>query len=171
MKNKTKKRLFVDMDGTLAVWKAVNEYEDLYQKDWFRSMHPQTNVIDAVKRIIKTRPDIEVYLLSAVLPDSIYAIQEKVEWLKKFFPQLNPSHYIFTDNGHSKSDFVPDGIRKTDTLLDDYTVNLTDWSRHANAIKLMNGINGTNGTWKGPKVYANENPVALAENIINLMEE
>ena len=31
-------RVFFDMDGTLAEWKAAKEPEDLYEKDYFLSL-------------------------------------------------------------------------------------------------------------------------------------
>ena len=42
----------------------------------------------------------------------------------------------------------------TDVLVDDYTKNLKEWpvfgdAKFGRAVKLLNGINGNNGTWTG----------------------
>mgnify|MGYP004440906233 CR=1 FL=1 len=52
-------RLFVDMDGTLAVFQSVDTLEKLYEKDYFLNLRPQINVID----IIKNHPEVEVFRL------------------------------------------------------------------------------------------------------------
>ena len=42
-------RLFIDMDGTLAVWKPAACFEDLLQPGYFRDLPPYQTVLDAVK--------------------------------------------------------------------------------------------------------------------------
>ena len=69
MNNKSQ-RLFVDMDGTLAVFRPVDTLEKLYEKDYFANLEPQMNVIDGIRHIIRNNPNIEVFVLSAVLSDS-----------------------------------------------------------------------------------------------------
>ena len=64
--NKTQ-RLFVDMDGTLAVFHPVDTLEKLYEKNYFLNLLPQTNVIDGIRFIIENYPEVEVFVLSAVL--------------------------------------------------------------------------------------------------------
>ena len=71
-----KQRLFVDMDGTLAVFTPVDTLETLYEKGYFLYLMPQHNVVNAVRSIIMHNPEIEVFILSAYLSDSAYALQE-----------------------------------------------------------------------------------------------
>lgn len=76
-----KKRLYVDMDGTLAVFNNQIESEEvLFQKGYYRNLPPQKNVIEAVRILATKEPDMEVFILSAVLPTP-YAQREKIEWL------------------------------------------------------------------------------------------
>ena len=147
-----KKRLFVDMDGTLAVWNPTKKLEDLYEKGYFRNLEPYENVVKTIRDIVVNEPDIEVFILSAYLSDSPYALKEKEEWLKEHLPEIDKDHYCFCHCGTDKSLAVPGGIRYTDRLLDDYTVNLKDWEPPAIGIKLMNGINGTKGSWQGLRI-------------------
>ena len=72
-----KYRLFVDMDGTAVEWKAAEEFEDLYEKGYFSSLKPYQNVVDAIRLIFQRTAVVEIYTLSAVLPDSPYSIPEK----------------------------------------------------------------------------------------------
>lgn len=147
-----KYRLFVDMDGTVAEWKVAEEFEDLYEKGYFASLQPYQNVVDAIRLIFQHTAIVEIYTLSAVLPDSPYSIPEKMGWLDRHMPFIPHDHRLFIHNGIEKIAAVPGGVRPGDVLLDDYTLNLSQWTKQARAIKLLNGINGTKGTWKGAAV-------------------
>ena len=75
-----------------------------------------------------------------------------MEWLDQHMPFIPHDHRLFIHNGIEKIAAVPGGVRPSDVLLDDYTLNLNQWAKQAKAIKLLNGINGTKGTWKGAAV-------------------
>lgn len=165
-----KPRLLVDMDGTLAQFRRVDTLETLYEEGYFRNLPPLQNVVDAVKEILRNHPDTEVYIMSAVLSDSRYALKEKNEWLDQYLPEIDMDHRIFPPVGANKLDYVPDGVRSTDFLLDDYTHNLTLWEPPARGIKLLNGINHTNGTWKGSMLRYDKAPAELAQSIAEIME-
>lgn len=166
-----RKRLLVDMDGTLAVFKPVDTLETLYEKGYFLNLEPHRNVIDAVKRIIKENNDIEVFIMSAVLSDSKYALDEKDEWLDKFLPEIDREHRIFPPCGADKKEYVPDGICPSDYLLDDYTKNLALWEPPAKGIKLLNGINHTKGTWMSDMVSYERDGASLANAITAIIKE
>ena len=167
---KKENRLFVDMDGTLAKYQPVDTMEILFEKGYFLNLEPQQNVVDAIKKIIKEQPEMEVYIMSSVLTDSKYALQEKNEWLDKYLPEIDKEHRIFPPCGENKLDYVPNGIRPTDFLLDDYTKNLTLWEPPAKGIKLLNGINHTNETWKGSMLRYDKESERLAEDIVMVMQ-
>jgi 5'(3')-deoxyribonucleotidase len=164
-----KQRLFVDMDGTLAVFKPVDKIETLYEKGYFLNLQPIDNVVEAVKNIVKNNPEIEVYILSAALKDSKYAIEEKNYWLDKYLPEIDMQHRIFPPCGADKKSYIPGKIRETDFLLDDYTNNLILWEPPARGIKLLNGINHTNGTWKHDRIRFDKSPEELSRNIVDIM--
>ena len=124
-----KYRLFVDMDGTVAEWKAAEEFEDLYEKGYFASLKPYQNVVDAIRLIFQHTAIVEIYTLSAVLPDSTYSIPEKMEWLDRHMPFISHDHRLFIHNGTEKMAAVPGGVQPGDVLLDDYTLNLDQWAK------------------------------------------
>lgn len=166
-------RLFVDMDGTLAVFRSVDTLEKLYEKDYFANLEPQMNVIDGIRHIIRNNPKIEVFVLSAVLSDSPYAVPEKNEWLDKYLPEVDAEHRLYPACGESKKEFLKGsygGVRSDDFLLDDYSKNLHEWEPPAKGIKVMNGINGKNGTWTKDKVSIECDGNTFAECVVNIMQ-
>lgn len=164
-----KQRLFVDMDGTLAEFKTVDTLETLYEKDYFINLKPNENVLGAIKQLIADN-DFDVYILSAYLTDSRYALEEKNAWLDKYLPELPQEKRLFVPCGTDKSVAVLGLIRPDDYLLDDYTKNLSEWEPPARGIKLINGINHTNGTWQGDKIQFTHAPEELSSMISDVMK-
>lgn len=163
------RRLFVDMDGTLAVFKPVDEMETLYEKGYFLNLEPHENVVAAIKEIIANSPDIEVNILSAYLSDSAYALQEKNEWLDRYLPEIDRDHRIFVPCGTDKKEGIREGIREDDFLLDDYTKNLNEWQPPARGIKLLNGINHNRGTWAYDCLRHDREVSSLASAIVSVV--
>lgn len=170
MMNERKPRLFVDMDGTLAVFNQIDKLETLYEQGYFVNLTPQVNVVDAV-RMVQARDEIEVFVLSAVLTDSKYAQVEKNEWLNIYLPEIDERHRIFMPCGEDKTMYVPDKILEEDVLLDDYTVNLNAWEPPAKGLKLLNGINGTKGTWQKSRISVEHSADELADLITDYVLE
>ena len=162
-------RLFVDMDGTLAVFNRVETLEALYEQGYFLNLAPQVNVVNAIKHVVKTEPRVQVRILSAVLTDSDYALDEKNVWLDRHLPELTSEHRIFVPCGSDKKERVRGGVGKEDFLLDDYTQNLLLWEVAGRGIKLLNGINHTRGTWTGDRVRFDKHPAELARDILDIM--
>lgn len=166
-------RLFVDMDGTLAVFNPVDTLEKLYEKGYFFNLKPQMNVIDGIRYIIRNNPEIEVFILSAVLSDSIYAIPEKNAWLDKYLPEVDVKHRLYPKCEENKKEFLEHkqgGIDPNDFLLDDYSKNLHSWDPPAKGIKVMNGINGKNGTWGKDKISIEIDGEKFADCVLSIMK-
>lgn len=164
-----KQRLFVDMDGTLAVFQPVEQLETLYEKGYFEKLQPMDTVLAAVKNIIHECPEIEVHILSAYLSDSPYALQEKNKWLDRYLPELPRESRVFLPCGADKKDYIPGGIRSSDVLVDDYTQNLQLWQPPARGIKLLNGINHTKGTWQHDRIRYDKPGSEIAQNIVEVI--
>lgn len=162
-------RLFVDIDGTLAVFTPVNELERLYEPGFFGNLKPIDTVVRAIKQVIRRHPEIEVNSLSAYLTDSPYALSEKNAWLDQFLPEIDQTHRIFLPCGTNKKDFIEGGIQPGDYLIDDYTQNLLNWLPE-NGIKLLNGINHTHGTWRYSRLRFDKSPEELASNIVEIIQ-
>ncbi len=155
-------RVFFDMDGVLAEYRQV-PYEELLRPGYFSKLRPQTEAVRALERLARD-PRFEVYTLSAVIEENRTALAEKQQWLAE---QLSPecrrrvrSEFLLC--GESKADKAPGGIRPSDILIDDYNANLRDWSEHAVAIKLLNGINHKHRSWQGRTAELNAEAIVTA---------
>lgn len=153
------------MDGTLAVFNNQIESEEvLYQQGYYRNLPPQQSVIDAV-RILSHRKDIEIFVLSAVLPTP-YAQPEKDAWLNDYLPEIDSAHRIYVPCGEDKGKYIGHTLGEDDLLLDDYSTNLHSWCPPGSAVKLMNGINGNFRTWQGNRVSADQPAMKIAEKLL-----
>ena len=161
-------RLFVDMDGTLAEFRKVTALEELYERGYFSGLRPQENVVTAIRRLARD-PSVQVYVLSAVLFDSHYALDEKNAWLNRYLPELGQEQRIFVPCGESKALYISSHLCPEDILLDDYTVNLEDWRMHGGTgIKLLNGINHTRRSWDGARLSMARLPGQLADALLTV---
>ena len=162
------RRIFVDMDGTLAEWKNVSKIDELYEEGYYYNLEPNKKLIENLKKMIQKGE--EIYILSSFLNDSKYALVEKNRWLDSHFPELKNENRIFVKYGDDKSRYIKDGISDTDYLLDDYTKNLLEWKASGGVgIKYLNGINHTKGTWQGLMLDSNKLDNSL-EKVINNYE-
>lgn len=157
-------RIFFDMDGVLARYRQV-PYEEMLREGFFAELDPQEETLAALKSLARD-PGLEVCILSAVIGENPYALGEKKRWLEAQLGEDLPLiKSIFPLCGTSKRDAVPGGVRPTDILIDDYNMNLRDWSTQAVSIKYLNGINDRHGSWNGLRASGS------AENIVRTVYE
>lgn len=121
-----KRRYFVDMDGVLAEFNFnLPSLDMLYEENYFLHRPPQQNIVDAVKDLIHRKE--EVFILSAVLEDSEFALFEKHDWLDMHLPEVDCKHRIFTICGEDKIASVPHFNPERDILIDDFGENCSVW--------------------------------------------
>lgn len=147
-------KIYFDMDGVLALFSKV-PFEVVCRPGYFYNRPPMEDMVKAVKMLLESDIGDSVAIRSAVLSEE--AADEKRRWLKKYLPELKENSIEFVQCGTDKSD----GLDFEDTrmyLIDDFSYNLHNWK--GVGIKVYNGINGTNGTWKGYSVSA-EMPAQL----------
>lgn len=176
-----KKRLLVDMDGTLARFHdQANYLERMFEKDFFRELEPFTNMVEGVRQFMQDHPDVEVFIVSArVIGEPPYCEVEKNAWLDRYLPEIDRAHRIFTDIGHSKAEYLPGGATKDDYLLDDYNKGLNLFLYDGgSAIKCHNNINqrglgaygGEKGQlWTGAMVHVDDRPEMISAELAQSM--
>lgn len=132
------KRIYVDMDGTVANFYKDNNYlEKMFEKGFFLNLEPY----ELAKVINDLCGVFDITILSACV-DTPFCKSEKIEWLKKHMP--NVKKYIFCKVGENKTDFVKD-IENT-MLIDDYSKNIYEWEKMGGkTIKALNQINNVSG--------------------------
>lgn len=168
MKRLSRYRLFIDMDGTLAAFDTNASIEQLRSPGYFAALPALPNMPQMVQLLLESGEFDEVYILSSCLAGT-NAIEEKNGWLDRVIPQIDAEHRIYPICGTNKSSYIPGGVCKTDFLLDDYSVNLHDWKNAGGSgVKLLNGINGRFGSWKGAAVTYSKPPAEIAEDIISI---
>ena len=153
----TKSRLFIDLDGTVARFydASPNYLELMYEKGYFRNLQPYEEMTEGIKLFMEQHKDVEVFTLSAkVNGEPPYCEAEKQEWLDEYLPEIDREHRLFTEIGHNKAEYIPNGISNTDVLYDDYNKNLIDWENSGGvALKCHNNINMKGlGAYGGDKV-------------------
>lgn len=158
------KRIYIDMDGTVAKWNPTASFEELHEKGYFANLNPLKPMLQSLKEL-SSQKEVELFILTSYLPESKYAKEEKKAWLDKHMPFIKEENKIYVKYGNDKSTYVRGGVSENDYLIDDYTKNLEEWDRSGgSAIKLMNGINHTRGSWKGQKIDAYEK--GLTEKLV-----
>lgn len=167
--NRVQPTLFVDMDGVLATWRSADSFEELLEPGYFKYLEPYQNVVDAIELL--SRRGYRICVLSAYMPESQYAVDEKNDWLNDHASFI--TNRLFCPSPKEKSEMAREFLEQlgcqfdsASFLLDDYSSNLHAWSAvGGTAIKLLNGVNGTKGTWKGENVSRYYSPDSIADQI------
>lgn len=111
------RRIFFDMDGTLAVWNTGATMEEVFTPGYFRKLAPIQGMVDFAKELHDNGYDVHVLSKSC-----FHAIDEKYRWLKEHMPWLKDDHMLFVPLEADKEKFIP-GFSKDDVLIDDYEKN------------------------------------------------
>lgn len=121
-----KKRYFFDMDGVLAKYEFnLPSFDTLYEQGYFLNRPMQENIVEAAATMLSDGDD--VFILSAVLMDSLYAFEEKHKWLDNVLP-IECRRRIFTICGEDKIGFIPGFDKDRDVLIDDFGGNTRVWA-------------------------------------------
>ena len=119
------KKIFLDLDGTLAkfnVKNALNRFET--EKGFFAKLGAYKG-IEVINEIAKAG---NVYIISA--SPNIQADIDKMTWIEKYLPNIPKNHIVICRCGECKALVLRRlglVIDKNCYLLDDYTKNLTEW--------------------------------------------
>lgn len=144
------KKIFLDMDGTIARFNVRNALARFEKEEGFFAKLLAYKGIEEINEMAKAG---NVYIISA--SPNAQADTDKIAWLCKYLPNINLLTNVFICRcGDNKADFLrAKGITvNADTVLvDDYTKNLTEWeSAGGVGIKrLTKCADNSRGLWKG----------------------
>lgn len=143
------KKIFLDMDGTLArfnVRNALNRFET--EKGFFANLLAYKG-IEIINEMAKAG---NVYIISA--SPNIQADIDKMTWIEKYLPNIPKNHIVLCRCGECKALVLRRlglVIDKNCYLLDDYTKNLTEWESVGGVgiKRLTKCADNSTGKWKG----------------------
>lgn len=167
------KKLFIDMDGTIAEWKP-GTLEEVSRPRYSSSLPVNGNAIEALRLIHNeaAKHSFDIYILSAVLPGTS-AIQYKNEWIEKFCSYISMEHRLFVPYGANKAQYVMDALHCTMDecyLLDDYSINLNQWKEAGgHPIKMFNRINGKSMSYVGDYTCSWLDPEQMKTDMLRIM--
>ena len=147
------KKIFLDLDGTLAkfnVKNALNRFET--EKGFFAKLGAYKG-IEVINEMAKAG---NVYIISA--SPNAQADIDKIEWVCKYLPNINLlTNVLICRCGENKAEYLKNKGLKIDNesyLLDDYTKNLIEWENAGGVgIKRITKVaDNSRKLWKGLKI-------------------
>lgn len=144
------KKLFVDLDGTVAKFNVRNALKRFdKEKGFFKRLNAYVG-IETLNELARSGC---VYVISA--SPNAQTDSDKLEWLAKYLPNIPNENITLCRLGENKAQIIQNKysivIDNNCLLLDDYTKNLTEWeSFGGKGIKRLTTVSdNSRGLWKG----------------------
>lgn len=144
------KRIFIDLDGTVARFNVRNALKRFDNEVGFFARLRAYKGIDKVNELAKGG---NVYIISASPNDQ--ADRDKMEWIQKYLNNVPMDNITLCRIGENKARVIESKynltIDKDCLLLDDYTKNLIEWeSNGGKGIKRITSVaDNSRKLWKG----------------------
>jgi len=147
------KKLFLDMDGTLAKFNSKKNALERFdkEKDFFTNLKPFVN-IDTINQLVENNI-VEIFIISASPNEQ--ADIDKLKWINTYLPKIKKQNICFCRIGQNKAKIIKDKLNiEIDNncyLLDDYTKNLIEWNncKGVGIKRLTSLADNSRKIWKG----------------------
>ena len=119
------KKIFLDLDGTLAKFNVRNALQRFDNEIGFFAKLGAYKGIETINELAKNG---NVYIISA--SPNKQADFDKMTWIEKYLNNIPKANRLICRVGENKAEYLKTkGIQidKNCYLLDDYTKNLTEW--------------------------------------------
>lgn len=120
------KRLFLDLDGTIAKFNVKNALERFDKEKGFFANLGAYKGVECVNQLALTN---EVYIISASPNEQ--ADKDKMIWINKHLNNIKQDNITICRIGENKANVIQKKynivINENCLLLDDYTKNLVEW--------------------------------------------
>lgn len=150
-----KKKLFLDMDGTLAKFNSKRNALERFktEKGFFYNLKPFKNIELINEMVLNNKSSLDIYIISASPNEQ--ADKDKRQWIKKYLSNIEDKNICFCRLGKNKAKEIKEQLNiiidNNCYLLDDYSNNLFEW-KQANGIgikRLTSLANNSTKKWKG----------------------
>lgn len=143
------KKLFVDLDGTLAKFNVPNALKRFDNEVGFFARLGAYKGVDTINELAKGG---NVYIISA--SPNTQADNDKIEWINKYLNNVPTDNRLICRCGDNKAEFLKSKGIEIDRecyLLDDYTKNLTEWEQSGGTgVKRLTAVaDNSTGKWQG----------------------
>ena len=144
------RRLFIDLDGTVAKFNVRNALERFDKEIGFFANLGAYKGIEAINEMALLK---NVYVISAS-PNNQADI-DKMIWLNKYLPNIPKENITLCRLGENKAKIIENKynliIDSNCYLLDDYSKNLFEWVANGGiGIKRLTSVaDNSRGLWKG----------------------
>lgn len=144
------KRLFIDLDGTVAKFNVRNALERFdKEKGFFAKLGAYVN-IEVINELAKSN---QVFVISA--SPNVQADNDKLLWLSQYLPNIKSENITLCRLGENKAKIIENKYQMTIDnncyLLDDFSKNLFEWCAcGGRGIKRLTSLaDNSRGLWKG----------------------
>lgn len=144
------KRLFIDLDGTVAKFNVRNALERFdKEKGFFAKLGAYVN-IEVINELAKSN---QVFVISASPNEQ--ADSDKLLWLSRYLPNVKSENITLCRLGENKAKIIENKYQMTIDndcyLLDDFSKNLFEWCAcGGKGIKRLTSLaDNSRGLWKG----------------------
>ena len=143
------KKIFLDLDGTLAKFNVRNALKRFDNEIGFFAKLGAYKGIETINELAKNG---NIYIISASPNEQ--ADKDKMTWINKYLGNVPKANRLICRVGDNKAEYLKTkGIQIDNTcyLLDDYTKNLIQWENAGGiGIKRLTGVaDNSTGKWKG----------------------
>lgn len=144
------KKLFIDLDGTIAKFNVRNALERFDNEVGFFANLGAYKGVEEVNELALSN---QVFVISASPNEQ--ADKDKMFWLEKFLPNIRKENITICRLGQNKAKVIEDKysmtINEECLLLDDYTKNLNEWESFGGiGIKRITKVSdNSTKKWKG----------------------
>lgn len=147
------KKIFLDLDGTLAKFNIRNALERFDKEVGFFAKLGAYKGIEVVNELAKTN---QLFIISASPNEQ--ADKDKMVWIQKYLPNVSMDNITLCRIGQNKAQIIEEKYSiKIDNncyLLDDYTKNLNEWESFGGlGIKRLTSVaDNSRKLWKGLQI-------------------
>lgn len=147
------KKVFLDLDGTLAKFNVRNALERFDKEVGFFAKLGAYKGIEVVNKLAKTN---QLFIISASPNEQ--ADKDKMVWIQKYLPNVSIDNITLCRIGQNKAQIIEEKYSiKIDNncyLLDDYTKNLNEWESFGGlGIKRLTSVaDNSRKLWKGLQI-------------------